>query len=186
MLGGGSRRRAVPCRLPLSCPPQATLLAHSPAPRLPACRWTRQRSSSRHWRQRAAHQARPLPCPALPAALPRLPRCHCCCCARVMLAARLLSQMLGSRLSTTREKMAWIWSQWAPAAWAASSGEAASRLAAAGGRPALQTRTSVSCALLAQGTPPPARSAIMSFVGLGSVSDYCVGRLECPVIVVKS
>lgn len=30
------------------------------------------------------------------------------------------------------------------------------------------------------------KRAMMSFVGLGSVSDYCVGRLECPVIVVKS
>jgi hypothetical protein len=33
--------------------------------------------------------------------------------------------------------------------------------------------------------PTPPCSAIMSFVGLGSVSDFVVHHLEAPVIIVK-
>lgn len=52
----------------------------------------------------------------------------------------------------------------------------------------------MSAALLRTGTvvnqptprlSPCLRSAIMSFVGLGSVSDYVVHHTEAPVIVVK-
>jgi hypothetical protein len=30
------------------------------------------------------------------------------------------------------------------------------------------------------------KRSLMSFVGLGSVSDYCVHNLSCPVLVVKA